>query len=112
MPAPEPGRESVLPADSGKRREAALRNARAELSQAERDLELSASDCTAACRALASMERATGHLCDLASDLPDRRSCEDAKTKVLAARDRIRASCGTCPNGPTLEHGAPIPSRT
>ncbi len=109
---PEAGRESAQPSDSSRRREAALRSARAEVNQAEKDLEASATDCVAACRALASMERATGHLCDLATLHDDRRFCEDAKTKVLAARDRIRSACGTCANGPTLEHSAPIPSGT
>jgi len=112
-PAPA-GEESlsVAPSQTGRDREAALRSARTDLERAERELQSSASDCAAACRALASMERATGHLCDLASGPSDRTRCEDAKTKVLAARDRIRASCGVCAGGPTLEHGARIPSGT
>jgi hypothetical protein len=90
---------------------AARRASRDELSQAVRDLEASLGDCASACRALGSMERATGHLCDMASDHDDRRTCEDAKTKVLGARDRIRATCGSCPDGPSLDRTAPIPSR-
>jgi hypothetical protein len=99
------------PTDAGRRREAALRTARAEVDQARRDLETSMSDCTAACRALGSMERATGHLCDLATERDDRARCEDAKTAVQRARDRIRASCTSCPGGPSLDKTAPIPSR-
>jgi hypothetical protein len=107
-PAPQPGME---PADAPRRREAALRAARTEVDQAQRELETSMSDCAQACRALGSMERATGHLCDLAVDRDDRRRCEDSKAAVLRARERIRASCASCPGGPSLEKTAPIPSR-
>jgi hypothetical protein len=91
-------------------RTAALGRARSDLDAAERELQTSAGDCANACRALGSMERATGHLCELASSLEDRRRCEEAKTKVLAARDRVRGTCGACPGGPSLERSAPIPS--
>ena len=40
----------------------------------------------------------------------DRRRCEDAKTQVQRARDRVRAACGSCPDGPLLDRRAPIPS--
>jgi hypothetical protein len=83
--------------DSDRRRQVALRAARSEVDLAERDLEAASStDCTTACRALASLERATGHLCDLATEADDRRRCEDAKTKVLRARDKIKVACGKC----------------
>jgi hypothetical protein len=108
-PPPPPGAPPVSTEEQGVG--AALRASRSELSRAEAQLEASQSDCTSACRALASMERATGHLCDMASEHDDRRTCEDAKTKVLRARDRIRSSCGSCPDGPSLDRGAPIPSR-
>jgi hypothetical protein len=84
--------------------------ARSELALAEKQLQSSAGDCATACRALGSMERATAHLCALASSGDDQRSCQDAKAKVLAGRDRVRASCGDCPGGPSLDKGAPIPS--
>ena len=98
-------------AESHGSRQAALRAARAELAVAERDLESGQAECAAACRALGSMERATGHLCDLATDTDDRRRCEEAKTRVLRARHRVRTACGTCPDGPILDPSAPIPSR-
>jgi hypothetical protein len=107
-PAPAP---TSAPSDANDRRVRALRAARTEVDQAQRDLEASMSDCANACRALGSMERATGHLCDLATDRDDRRRCEDAKTAVLRAREKIRAACGSCPNGPSLDKTAPIPSR-
>jgi len=108
---PEGPSAIVEPGDSPRRVEVALRAARTEVEQAQRELEVSMSECTNACRALGSMERATGHLCDLATERDDRRRCEDAKTAVLRARDRIRKSCGSCPGGPSLEKTAPIPSR-
>ena len=98
--APSP---AAAPPSSDRRREAALRSARAELDTASRELDLATGECGSACRALASMERATGHMCNLASDESDRRRCEEAKAKVARARDRIRSSCGTCPDGTRLD---------
>jgi hypothetical protein len=71
--------------------------ARQELARAEAQLEAARSDCAAACRALASMQRATEHLCALADESDDRRRCEEARKRLLAARDRVRSSCGGCP---------------
>jgi hypothetical protein len=88
---------------------AALRDARSDLARAAKEVEASLGDCAAACRALSSMERATGHLCTLSGDT-DRQSCDDAKAQVLAARARIRAACGSCPDGQSLEKNAPIPA--
>jgi hypothetical protein len=79
------------------RRDAARVTARAELDRAQRDLEAAASDCEAACRALASMERATSHLCSLADEDADRRRCDDARGRLAEARKRVRGACGTCP---------------
>ena len=81
-----------------------------ELDRARAELQSSAGDCATACRALGSMERATAHLCTLASSRDDQRSCEEARDFVLSGRDRVRASCGECPGGPSLDRGAPIPS--
>ena len=110
-PPPE-SREEVeeTPAQGGVR--AAARKANADFDRAERELATSAGDCAAACRALASMERATLHLCDLAISDGDRARCDDAKARVLAARDRVRSTCGACSGGPSLERTAPIPSPT
>jgi hypothetical protein len=96
-PATSPGTSSTEPPDSDRRRQVALRAARAEVELAARDLDAASSnDCSMACRALASLERATGHLCDLATEADDRRRCEDAKSKVLRARDKIKNACGVC----------------
>lgn len=50
--------------------------------------------CATACSALASMERATVHLCGLAGEGDHR--CEDARARVRSATDRVRASCPAC----------------
>jgi hypothetical protein len=67
-----------------------------ELARAEAALAAAQGDCAAACRALASMQRATDHLCALVEDSSDGRRCEDARKRLLAARDRVRSSCGDC----------------
>jgi hypothetical protein len=84
------------PADQPTERGAARIAAGAELARAQRDLELAASDCESACRALASMERATSHLCSLAEEPDDQRRCDDARLRLTAARGRVRAACGGC----------------
>jgi len=101
-PPPPPPPAEASPAfappgtDRGEAPAAALRASRTDLDRASRDLEASANDCASACRALASMERATAHLCDLATERDDRRLCEDSRSKVSSARERIRATCGAC----------------
>ena len=50
--------------------------------------------CATACTALASMERATMHLCGLAGESDQR--CEDARARVKSATGRVRASCPMC----------------
>jgi hypothetical protein len=95
------------PAEPAQRRAAA----QAEWQRAAASLEVSASDCGLACRALASMERAVVHLCAIADAAEDRRRCEDARKQLFDARDQVRKGCGTCPGGPSTERGAPNPSR-
>lgn len=56
--------------------------------------ELATDGCALACRALASMERATDHLCGLAGDADER--CTGARGRVERARERVAASCPTC----------------
>jgi hypothetical protein len=53
--------------------------------------------CSTACSALASMERATEHLCDLAGAGDAR--CTTARTRVKNASLRVRAACPIC-SGP------------
>ncbi len=96
-------------AEPEERRSAALR-ASADLVTAARELEASTGSCTAACRALGSMDRATGRLCGLASTREDARVCEESKAKLVAARERVRSACGSCPGGPTVDPNAAAPS--
>jgi hypothetical protein len=81
-----------------------------DLVRAERALEASAGSCTAACRALGSMDRAAGQLCKLASSPEDAGRCDDARGKLIAARERVRTACGSCPGGATVDPKAPAPS--
>lgn len=53
---------------------------------------LNTANCPLACQALASMQRATERLC--AIDPGPR--CAEAKTKVKAAEDKVRAACPDC----------------
>jgi hypothetical protein len=81
-----------------------------DLVSAQRELEASAGDCRAACRALGSMDRAAGQLCGLAASRDDARVCEESKARVLSARARVRGACGSCPAGPSVDPSAPVPS--
>lgn len=101
-----PGRSSSqAPATSG-----ALSSSPGDLERAQRELEIAAGDCQNACRALGSMDRAAGKLCTLARSTDERDRCGDAKTKVQNARDRVRRTCGSCPDV-TVDRNAAIPSR-
>ena len=87
-----------------------LSDAFQSLDKAEADLQSRPSDCANACRALASMEKATVELCTLAGEGDDATHCADARRRLLSARDRVRLSCGGCPDGPSVDRSAPIPS--
>lgn len=104
-PNNHPGTAPVAPPNAGgldARRSWAL----ATLGDSEHQIEASMKECATACKALASMERAAKTLCDLGA--PD--ECSRAKARVDAAREKVKKSCGSCPNGPSVIPGAPIPS--
>jgi hypothetical protein len=71
--------------------------ARGDFDHAQRDLQAAANDCASACKALASMDRAASHMCELADTPEDQRRCDDAKVRLGTARERVRSACGTCP---------------
>jgi hypothetical protein len=98
------------PGSPGAMREVERAMARADLERARIELEASANDCAQACKALASMERATAHLCALADQSDDQRRCDDATRRLREARDRVKSSCGSCPGGPSVDPGAPVPA--
>jgi hypothetical protein len=66
--------------------------ARGELDRAEAQVSATQGDCAAACRALASMQRAAEHLCSVDNGA----ECARARERVDAARARVEASCGEC----------------
>jgi hypothetical protein len=59
------------------------------------DSAATADPCATACSALASMERATKHLCELTGDGDAR--CDNARSRVSGATERVSASCPACP---------------
>jgi hypothetical protein len=96
LPPPAPPQAAGVPTDQDTlaSRKAA---ARGDFDHAQRDLQAAASDCAAACKALASMDRAASHMCELADNPEDQRRCDDAKVRLGTARERVRSACGTCP---------------
>lgn len=78
-----------------------------ELLAARGELDATTGDCALACKALASMDRATAHVCVVS---PDEAHCGSAKDTLKTARRRVRAECMACPNGVSVDPDAPIPS--
>lgn len=66
--------------------------ARSDLDKDEHDVQLASSDCQAACKALASMERAADQLCLVAEP----QECSDARVRVDRAKRAVSAQCGGC----------------
>ncbi len=88
----------------------ALGQASNEIETSQRELDVAGGDCRNACRALGSMDRAAGRLCGLAQSNDEQRRCSDAKVRVYSARDKVKNTCGSCPDV-TVDRDAPIPSR-
>jgi MYXO-CTERM domain-containing protein len=77
------------------------------LTQLQKDYDsLSTSDCTTACKALASMERAASRLCEIDPGP----TCDDARAKVEDARKRVRTACPMCAATPPKQELAPEPA--
>jgi type IV secretory pathway VirB10-like protein len=92
-------------------RSVAILGASREVESSQRELDVAGGDCRNACRALGSMDRAAGRLCELSQGNGEPQRCDDAKRRVYSARDRVKNNCGTCADGTTVDRGAPIPSR-
>ena len=60
------------------------------------------STCDAACRSLASMERAVKVVCGLVQG-EERGRCEDARRRLTEARARVREACRSCADGTRTE---------
>ena len=84
--------KSAAPAGSGSEEWKTIGAARSDFQARERDVELAASDCQAACKALASLERAANHLCAVSE--PD--ECTDARARVDRAKRAVTSQCGGC----------------
>jgi hypothetical protein len=87
-----------------------VEEARLAITVSSREIEMAAGNCPTACRALGSMDRATGRLCALAVSSSDHRVCTDAKSKLVNARGEVRAACVSCPGGVVVDPDAPCPS--
>ena len=113
-PPPPPPMAPVTTGTAGgsapNERSIAIGKAGQDLDTGQRELEVAAGDCRNACRALGSMDRAAGKLCELAAGSNDAPRCDDAKRRLYSARDKVRATCGRCPDGPSVDRNAPIPS--
>ena len=97
-PAEEPASRAESAASAPPPREAQRAAAREEVDRSERSLQASLGDCTLACRALDSMDRAVTHLCALVDAPSDQRRCDDARQRLAVARRRVRDACGACSN--------------
>lgn len=112
-PPPSPATAEAPKAEptSPQGRSFALHKASSDIEAAQRELDVAGSSCQNACRALGSMDRAAGHLCQLTRDENTHDRCDDAKRRLYNARDKVRGSCGTCPdNQPATDRNAPVPS--
>lgn len=89
---------------------AALHQASTDIEASQRELDVAGGDCRNACRALGSMDHAAGRLCTLAQSNDEVRRCSEAKIRVYSARDKVRNTCGSCPDV-SVDRNAPIPSR-
>lgn len=109
-PPPAPGTAPGQGGGAATSRTIALRNASSEIETSQRELDVAAGDCRNACRALGSMDRAAGKVCELAQGEGEGQRCDDARRRVYSARDRVKATCGGCPGGASVERTDPIPS--
>ena len=76
-------------------------HAKIAFDQSEAAFTASGTDCAQLCKALASMQRAADHLCDLTKDGADleKQKCTDARVRVTSAKDRVAKVCGGCGPG-------------
>jgi hypothetical protein len=66
-----------------------------DLDRAEQLLSASFSDCSRACRALASMKRSADRVCEIEPP-PGSGRCREARRRVAEARARVLQQCGAC----------------
>jgi hypothetical protein len=90
MPTSKPGATPTIADD--------IPHAKVAFDQSEAAFNASGTDCAQMCKALASMQRAADHLCDLTKDGADleKQKCTDARARVTTAKDRVSKMCGGC----------------
>lgn len=104
------GYPTTPPAATTQYAESPSRQAAREFDTYERQLMVAAADCATACKALGSMDRSAGRICNLSSTNDDQLRCTDAKDKVVSARTKVKGTCGSCPETST-DPKDPVPSR-
>lgn len=92
----EPGADKAVVPVSPAQADAAT--AQASFDEASSAFSAAGSDCASMCKALASMQRATDRLCELAKDGGDldQKRCTDARTAVTDAGTKVKSTCGGC----------------
>lgn len=108
--APPPGTRAAPSTAAETMISPSLRTLQEDFDVAETALLNAGSDCSGACRALRSMQRAAARLCAIASTEEDRNRCREAEARVRSARERVRSACGYCQGGPSLDPNTPIDS--
>lgn len=75
-----------------------IAEAEADFSSAQSAFNAAGNECASLCKALASMKRATEHLCELTQggNTADQKRCTDAKAKLETAQAKVKATCGGC----------------
>ena len=61
---------------------------------------IGAGQCEQMCKALDSMRRATGRICELVGASSDAYKCTEAKAKLVEAESKVKTSCGACASSP------------
>lgn len=73
--------------------EPAITRALGDLDRAENELGAAGSDCSLACKALGSMQRASERICSLEPDTGPMSRCRRARERVAGAQSRVRSGC-------------------
>jgi len=107
-PSPPPAKPGVTAAAKGadtNEPPPADKSIAVQMAEAELDFEIAqdaftaaGNECASLCKALASMKRATEHLCELTQggSNNDQKRCTDAKAKLETAQAKVKATCGGC----------------
>ncbi len=72
--------------------------AQASFDKSAQSFSVAGNDCQQLCKALASMQNAADHLCDLTKSGGggEKKRCTDAQGRVTSAKERVKQTCGGC----------------